>query len=210
VGVVRERFPPKLSDKGSELIFRFRCALPVMTLVIRDYRPTDRAAVIGCLDAMHEAMVPLDPWRRVVRQPSHGKLFVREVLQRVRQDRGFILVAQVDGETAGIAVAWQVRFSPARRTTELPTRVGYLSDLSVLAKWRGKGIGTRLLHETEQRFRRDGCDQMSLGVFFPNQKAQQLYFRNGFTRRGMILGKRLGPPRKNWPRHTGPRRKRSS
>ncbi|HXW67165.1 MAG TPA: GNAT family N-acetyltransferase [Thermoplasmata archaeon] len=180
-----------------------------MKLVIRDYRSTDRNDVVRCLDEMHDAMVPLDPWRRTVRLPTHGKLFLRQILHRVRQDQGFILVAQVDGETAGVAVAWQVKFSPAQRTTEVPTRFGYLSDLSVLARWRGRGIGTRLLHETEERFRREGCDLMGLSVFFPNQKAQRLYFRNGFSRRGLILGKQLGPPRKRWPRDYRPRRRRA-
>jgi ribosomal protein S18 acetylase RimI-like enzyme len=180
-----------------------------MKLRIRNYRPEDRSDLARCLDAMHDAMVPLDPWRRVVRLPSHGKLFVPQILKRTRENRGFILVAEVNGEIAGVAVAWQVGFSRAQRTTELPTRFGYLSDLSVLPKWRGRGIGTQLLRETERRFREDGCDQMGLSVFFPNKKAQQLYFRKGFSPRGLILGKRLGAAKKRWPPEPRPRKQRS-
>ena len=164
--------------------------------------------MIRCLDAMQDAMARVDPWHREVRTPNHGRLFLPELLRQVRLNRGFLLVAEVEDETVGVAAGWQQKFSHLQRTTELPTRAGYLSDLSVLPPWRGKGIGTRLLRETESRFRQSGCDRIALHVFFPNKEAQRLYFRQGYSGRGLILAKQLGAPRKRWPRESKRGRKR--
>lgn len=155
---------------------------------------------------MQDAMVRLDPWRRVVRTPNHGKLFLPELLRQTRRNSGFILVAEAGSELVGVAVAWQLKFSHAQRTTELPTRAGYLSHLSVLPHWRGRGIGSRLLHEMEIRFRRSGCDQIAVHVFSPNKKAQRLYIRHGFSSRVLFLEKQIGAPRKRWPQESTRRR----
>jgi ribosomal protein S18 acetylase RimI-like enzyme len=170
-----------------------------MRVTVRDYTPHDRQHLTECLDRMHDHMVALDPWSRLVRSPGHSAAFIRQFLQRVKSDSGFILVAEADGKPAGIAVCWVRPFDAAQRTTELPTRAGLLSDLSVLPEWRGKGIGSRLIQEAERRFREDSCDQMSLGVFAPNRDALRLYQRLGFEARGMFLGKRLGNPKARWP-----------
>lgn len=178
-----------------------------MKVNIRNARPADQDHLIQCLDAMHDRMVELDPWDRLARAPNHGSMFLRKLRREVRQNGGFILVAEANGRPAAAALAYVRRFSSVDRTTERPTRMGFLSDLSVLPAWRGRGIGTRLLREVESRFRRIGCDQISLGVFFPNKAAQRLYRRVGFSPRGMFMVKRLRPGPKQWPAERRPVRR---
>ena len=168
-------------------------------VTIREYTPADRPHLAACLNALMDHMVRLDPWRRLVRASGHSAQYIPKFLKEVRENSGFILIAEVDGEPAGAAVAWVRRITGPDRTTELPTRVGFLSDLSVLPAWRGQGIGSRLIAETERRFRADGCDQFTLGVFYPNVDARRLYERRGFTIRGMFLAKELGTPQRRWP-----------
>lgn len=111
-----------------------------MTLTVRDYRAADRAHLARCLDTMMDHLVDLDPWRRLVRGAHHAARYVPFLLAQARKNGGFVLVAEVGGRPAGIAVAWVRRFTAPEREAEAPTRVGYLSDLAVLPEWRGRGI----------------------------------------------------------------------
>ena len=192
---------------GSMAQARSKSSKPEVSM--RDYVAGDRAHLARCLDTMHDHMVAIDPWHRLTRTRDHSRLFIPILLKRVREQAGFILVAEVAGEPVGVSVAWERKMAPPERTTELPTRMGYLSDLAVLPGWRGRGIGTELLRETERRFKVAGCDVMTLAVFPPNKGASKLYGRHGFTPRGTILGKRLGPPLRRWPSAARTSRKRA-
>ncbi len=170
-----------------------------MKVTLRDYRPTDRRHLARCLDGVMDHLAGLDPWHRLARRADHSSRSIRALLAHVRDDHGFVLVAEADGVAAGVSVAWLNRITPAGRTAERPTRSGYVSDLAVLPEWRGHGIGTTLLRATEARFRKAGCDQLTLGVFFPNTGATRLYEREGFAVRSLQLAKELGPPLGRWP-----------
>ena len=170
-----------------------------MKVEVRDSVPSDRAHLIRCLDAMHDRMVQIDPWNRLQRTADHGPLVLAKLRREVRKHSGFILVAEADGRAAAAAVAYVRPYSREEQTAERPTKMGFLADLSVLPEWQGLGIGTKLIHEVESRFRRAGCDLMGLAVFVPNRGAQRLYRRVGFTPEGMFLVKRVGSPPKRWP-----------
>ena len=152
-----------------------------------------------CLDAMHDRMVELDRWDRFQRTRDHGPLNLARLRRAARKNRGFILVAEADGVPAAAAFAHLRTFSKEQRTEERPTKMGFLSDLSVLPNWRGRGIGTKLLREVEIRFRRAGCDHLALGVFVPNRGAQRLYRKVGFRPEGLFMVKRLGRSPVRWP-----------
>jgi len=168
-------------------------------LLIRGYRERDRPHLLACLASLQDRMAQIDPWNRSIRNPEFGPRAIPFILRHVRVDQGFILVAAADGRPAGVAVAWISRIKEPERSEQAPTRTGYLSDLVVLSDWRGNGIGTRLLREVERRFRRMGCDQMTLGVFEPNRSASRLYRREGFVVRSMHMAKQLGRPKARWP-----------
>ena len=170
-----------------------------MKVQIRDARPSDREHLVRCLDAMQDRMVELDRWDRLQRTPDHGPLNLARLRHEVRKNRGFVLVAEADGVPAAAAFAHLRTFSKEQRTAERPTKMGYLSDLSVLPPWRGRGIGTKLLREVEIRFRQAGCDHLALGVFVPNRDAQRLYRKAGFRPEGLFMVKRLGRSPERWP-----------
>jgi len=170
-----------------------------MQTTIRNYRPTDREHLARCLNSLGDYMVRLDPWHRLTRTPDYGTRYATVALRQTRAKHGFILVAEADREPAGIAVAWTPIASGPDRTAELPTKVGWIWGLAVLPAWRGRGIGTRLLRECEQRFRVAGCDQLSLGTFARHRRGLRLYSRQGYEPRNVLLGKRIGPPRHRWP-----------
>ncbi len=61
------------------------------------------------------------------------------------------------------------------------SNVGYLASLYVDPAASGRGIGSALLAEVLQAFRRDGLTTGSLWVFSANHRARRLYERWGFA-----------------------------
>ena len=179
-----------------------------MRLAFRDYRPSDRAHLCQCLNSLGDTTVPLDPWHRITRTPDHGRRLASFALGQVRANHGFVLIAEVDGEPAGAAIAWTHIPSGPGRTWQLPTKIGWVWGLAVLPAMRGRGVGTRLLRECERRFRADGCDQLRLGTFAHNRQALRLYAREGYEARDVGLGKPLGPPKHRWPASGRPSRRK--
>ncbi len=56
----------------------------------------------------------------------------------------------------------------------------YVSAMAVFPEHRGSGLGSRMLEIARERARRSGCEQVSLLVFGQNERAVELYERNGF------------------------------
>lgn len=86
-----------------------------------------------------------------------------------------VLLARVDGQPAGLAVAFRV-FSTFKAAPVLN-----LHDLAVHPDFRGTGIGRELLKEIEVHARRMGCCRVSLEVRRDNLTAQKLYQSTGFS-----------------------------
>ena len=178
-----------------------------MKVTIRDYRPSDRGHLAHSLESLQDHLVRLDPWQRVARARDYSSKVVPHRLRQVRQNHGFILVAEANGVSVGVVIGWLRRFGPHERTEDVPTRMGYVVDLAVLPGWRGNGVGSKLLSAAEGRFRKARCDQVGLGVFAPNRGARRLYRRRGYSDRGLWLVKQTGPPLPRWP--GGPRKNRA-
>jgi ribosomal protein S18 acetylase RimI-like enzyme len=56
----------------------------------------------------------------------------------------------------------------------------YLCVLCVNEKYRGKGIGTKLISLTKKKAKESGYNILSLLVLADNTAAQRLYWRSGF------------------------------
>lgn len=63
-----------------------------------------------------------------------------------------------------------------------PCKVIELDNLVVRADWRGRGIGERLLVETQRWSREQGASHVEVGVHAFNRGARRFYERYGFTR----------------------------
>lgn len=107
------------------------------------------------------------------------------------------IVAELDNEIIGISISFpskyheiteeMERFFPADRLENFreffSTRVEesyFLDALAVDARYRGKGIGTKLIDLTKAKAQNEGYKVLSLIVFADNLKAQSLYKKSGF------------------------------
>ena len=103
-------------------------------------------------------------------------------------------IAEIDGEPVGMLHAYKMGsdvgsppadMDPVLRPymeLEEPESL-YISGLAILDKFRGEGIGTRLLDFAYKRARAEGLKKVSLICFAENQAAYRLYQREGFSDR---------------------------
>jgi ribosomal protein S18 acetylase RimI-like enzyme len=68
---------------------------------------------------------------------------------------------------------------------------GFVYDIFVEEKSRGKGIGKMLMEKAESHCREKGFSRVALSVSAANDSAIRLYNRMGFKPEHMILGKEL-------------------
>lgn len=103
-----------------------------------------------------------------------GKIWVAE--SSGGEILGFLLALVEDGEPYLI--------KPDRR-------YGYVSDIAVSEKMRGKGIGQALMDTAEIHFRKLGLSQMCVGVMCANKAGRDFYMSGGFRPYEMTYEKRL-------------------
>jgi GNAT superfamily N-acetyltransferase len=86
------------------------------------------------------------------------------------------LLAEVDGEAAGYAVAYE-KYSTFSGLPNL-----FLEDIFVLEKFRGSGAGFALFREVAAEAERRGCGEMEWQVLTWNRHAMDFYERLGARR----------------------------
>lgn len=91
-----------------------------------------------------------------------------------------VLVTDDAGDIVGLAVL--LTRPPSAFAGSVPCKVIELDNLVVRADWRGRGIGERLLVETQRWSREQGASHVEVGVHAFNHGARRFYERYGFTR----------------------------
>ena len=185
-GVVNDGGRQLLRDRGYALVRHFwrmeiepteepQAPPPAPGVEVRRYRPgeDDEAVwtVVQAAFAGHFGWVPrpLGPWLRARTRRSD---YEPELWQ----------LAYADGELAGVVLPFGSK------------RFGWILELAVLERWRGRGIGLVLLRTAFRELWRRGHTQIGLEVDAANESgATRLYERAGMrvTRRYDMYEKRL-------------------
>lgn len=69
----------------------------------------------------------------------------------------------------------------------------FLADFRIAEEHRGKGYARAAMAELEQWAREAGAEQIRLHVFAANERARDLYERNGFETVSLQMRKRIDP-----------------
>ena len=150
---------------------------PPPSAVIREYEASDVEAVRRCIVELQEFERAIDSRLRP------GELIADEYWSQVQRrctDRnGCVFVAEIEAAVVGfVAVLAEEQFT---ELDDPPGRYALVTDLMVVAPFRGRGIGRRLIERAEAFARSAGVGELRIGVLSANQPARQLYLSAGFA-----------------------------
>jgi GNAT superfamily N-acetyltransferase len=164
-------------------------------IVIRPPKPGDAEGLALAARDLAEQYAAPEPERFQVPDRRLQVAALRTMLQTPLDDQSVWLVAEAAGEAVGDAYA-QLREPMAGAAVQPQRDVGrrraYLDYLAVQARYRGRGIGGRLLQAVEQRARENGAELISTDTNLrSNFGAVEFYERHGYEKQSVILRKLL-------------------
>jgi GNAT superfamily N-acetyltransferase len=106
---------------------------------------------------------------------QRDELEIQQAITQHEQEGYQLLVAEVDQEVVGfISLHWFDLF-------HRPEKLGRISAFCVDERFRSRGIGKRLLEETENIFRANGCARIEVTSNSRRTQAHQFYLNRGYT-----------------------------
>lgn len=165
----------------------FKSIRELSMVLIREYRPEDRRQVEECFVELQEFERRIEP-RRV-----EGKIVVQKYLQfmfdKCAKTEGTVFVLEDDDKVVGFVSVWAKLKVNGLVNEE--SEVAYVSDLVVIAAYRGRGLGRALLQRAEDYAVAKGATTLSIGVLAENTGARKLYNDFGFRENKVELMKPL-------------------
>ena len=118
----------------------------------------------------------------MARCPEDGEFNINIVRSRLedveKSDKGFLVTAFVDGEVVGdLGVT---RVSPHLKYQHR----GYLG-MSIRQKYTHMGLGSFMMQIALDQAKKNGFEQVELGVYSDNEPARAMYTKSGFKEYGM-------------------------
>ncbi|MGH3258385.1 MAG: GNAT family acetyltransferase [Streptosporangiaceae bacterium] len=137
-----------------------------MALVLRQYQPGDREALVSLWFLCELTRPWNDPYRDIDR--------------KLTRDAPNLVVLEVDGELVGSVM---VGYEGHR---------GWVNYLAVHPDHQRQGLGRVLMNEAERRLRELGCAKVNLQIRTSNQTAVEFYRHIGYTVDDVVgMGRRL-------------------
>ena len=155
---------------------------------IRPARREDRENLISAIIELQEYERRLHDSRLPGAEVAEPYL---SVLQARSAQEGAMLVASRDSAFAGFVAGWVETDNQVCETAD-SNRFGYVSDISVLAKYRGQGVGQALLQAIETRLAEFGVKRLRLNALAANAVARASYERSGYSPYEVHYEKRIG------------------
>jgi ribosomal protein S18 acetylase RimI-like enzyme len=155
---------------------------------VRQADPSDQGVLMKCFVTLQEYERSLEANR--AEAALVAKQYVESLLSRCARDEAQILVAEINSQVVGFIGV--VPHHTSQNILERDQEMAYITDLIVLAEYRGHGIGRRLLREAEEYAAGLGARRMRIGVLAANSAAHALYRDAGYRDYEVILERRIG------------------
>ena len=115
-----------------------------------------------------------------------------EEFNEVFAHEGEIFMACINEEVIGMCMISVIQPTAIDTMLRVPSRDGKVNMLYVSNKYRGKGIGEKLLVEGETYLEdQTHCDYINITVFATNDIAHSLYKKHGFIDISIDMVKKL-------------------
>ena len=159
-------------------------------IFIRDYAPTDQAALIRLVQELQRFEAPF--FDRLVPASEIGPWYVERLLAGCAKSKGFIRIATRDHAVAGYST---ILTEVAADVTDDPGVVAfsyaYIGELCVAPAERSGGIGQRLIADGEAIARGAGAKWLCIGSLAANERACRIYRAAGFREHRIVFEKAL-------------------
>ena len=156
---------------------------------IRPYRPTDRAALLDFVAALQDFERTLHDSRRP--GSDMAAPYLAHLEEKVTTCSGRILVAELDERPTGFVCCWVESEDNDLALSDDAKCYGYISDVYVVAAYRGCGLGERLLTAAESFLVGWGVKRLLIGSLAVNTVARALYHRQDFRPYEVVYEKML-------------------
>jgi ribosomal protein S18 acetylase RimI-like enzyme len=153
---------------------------------VRRARPEDLRAVSRLAVMLVEQHREYDPRRFVLPEPVEDGYF-RFLRTEVGDPRAVLLVAVLDGEIVGYLYG---RMEPPS-FVELRGEAGWIHDLYVLERGRGRGAGGALLDAGVRALEQCGARSVMLSVSPQNDAGRRLFGSRGFENTMLEMTRQL-------------------
>lgn len=112
------------------------------------------------------------------------------LIRSAEEGGGAIFIAWVGEEIAGFVAGWMALDQDPLNFPELASH-GYIADIFVLPRWRGKDIAQQLLAAVEAHLRAQGAQRLRIHALARNAAALAAYRGSGFEPMEITLEKPL-------------------
>ena len=161
-----------------------------MNITIREFIELDRPQIIKWIETLHDYLVDIDPDKRLRRQPNYGQVFSQELFDFINNGQGKIFIACDNNIPIGFSAGAIDKQSDKNLLEVIPSKLGVVSDIFVVEKYRRQGIGKQLLNKLENYLKDLDCDTLWLNVLDFNP-AHNLYSKLGFRNREIGMMKKI-------------------
>ncbi len=104
-------------------------------------------------------------------------VFRQFIKSMIYSRNGLVLVAEVDNLPAGYALLFIKKNVPIFKLK----KIGELTDLFILKRFRGQGLSSLLKKEAFDKKKKKGVKKVSLNIFIQNEPAFSIYKKWRFT-----------------------------
>ncbi len=155
-----------------------------------EYEEAHAERVKDLLVELQTHLASLDDRGVIVLKENYREDYFAYLMGEIEKHEGKMLLAQGTESVIGLVVCKIFQGGGEQDITTSCPKIGFISDLVVTEKERGKGIGGALLAAAEKYFAECECAYTQLEVFAPNTGARRLYEKYGFETNCLYLSKR--------------------
>lgn len=127
----------------------------------------------------------IDLWKEFLRSQKEYQLFIKVpsikyskkfIKKQVNNKKAIFVIAVDKNKVVGFSIAWIINAYPTFKFK----KIGYLYDMYIKKKYRGKGIAKKLFGEVAIWYKSKGIKYVALEVFTGNENAYKMWEHFGF------------------------------
>jgi len=145
----------------------------LLGIVIRPARPSDLPAIVTLWQELQDINTGFDP--RLILSETAVDWFVGYLRDQLDNRNMAVLVAESDTCIVGYTFG-QIMQRPTLQSGDC----GYIADLCVSDRWRGRGIGRQLHSHLRDWFQRHGITSIEVQIVRANPASQAFWRKMGY------------------------------